>query len=95
MFKFLKAFLIFLQMYRYGFFFSQNTHRTESRTGRKSHWGFYRFNHRTQASLFDVDFEFGKDHSELSQEGYFHVHGDDVRIRLSQVDPVRRTRALN
>ena len=73
MIKFIKAFLVFLRMYKEGFFFSDNTHYDQH----NAHWGFYRFNHKNQAALFDIDFLFGFGKTETS---YFHIHGDDYRV---------------
>ena len=73
--KFLKAFLVFLRMYRDGFFFSASTHVDSDKT----RWGFYRFNHRNQASIFDIDFSRnGKDHN------FAHVHGDEYRFEFDR-----------
>jgi hypothetical protein len=72
--KFLQAFLLFFRMYADGFYFSKNTNTSSD----GSRWGFYRFNHKMECALFDIDFNFAKD-----SNSYFHVHGDDVRVELS------------
>lgn len=72
--NFFKALLIFVQMYKYGFFFSDNTHEYYDRSGR---WGFYRFNHVHQPAIFDIDFSIGP-----SEVSYYHVHGDDCRLEF-------------
>ena len=68
---FLKALWIFALMYEQGFYFSRNTHRDNDGTC----WGFWRFNWKTEYSLFDVDFSFGKNHKD-----FFHSRGDDYRM---------------
>lgn len=68
--NFLKALIIFIRMYRDGFFFSNSPHKDPDGT----RWGFYRFNHICQASMFDIDYSFdGKTHN------YFHLNGDEYR----------------
>ena len=67
--NFLKALLYFIRMYRDGFYFSGN--ETVAKNGNR--WGFYRFNHRCQGCMFDVDYDFN------GVNNYFHVHGDDYR----------------
>jgi hypothetical protein len=74
MLKFIKALLLFLRMYRDGFFFSSNTHIDQNST----RWGFYRFNYKTEYGLFDIDFSFLK-----KSESYFHLHGDDFRLDIN------------
>lgn len=58
-----------------GFFFSENTHTDPDGT----RWGFYRFNHKEQAALTDIDFSFSK-----KGPGYSHIHGDDYRFEFSK-----------
>jgi hypothetical protein len=71
--NFLKALLLFIRMYRDGFYFSENSHIS----GGGVRWGFYRFNHKYKAAMFDIDYSFdGIPH-------YFHVHGDDYRVDFS------------
>jgi hypothetical protein len=79
--KFLKAFFTFVKMYSYGFYFSENTHLDADGT----HWGFYRFNEKTEPALFDVDFSFDKKHC-----GYFHVHGDDFRLDIADKNSIQQ-----
>jgi hypothetical protein len=48
--NFLKALLLFIRMYRDGFYFSENSHIS----GGGVRWGFYRFNHKYKAAMFRV-----------------------------------------
>lgn len=73
--KFLKAFLLFIRMYRDGFFFSDSTRVDPDGT----RWGFYRFNHNDRHAMFDVDFSFIKNRHSY----YFHVHGNDSRVEYN------------
>jgi len=72
--KFLKALLVLIRMYRDGWFFSASTHVDPDKT----RWGFYRFNHRNQAALFDIDF------SRNGKGNYTHVHGDEYRFEFDE-----------
>lgn len=89
MIRFLKALLVFLMMYRDGFYWSKNMHPNLG----GGHWGFYRFNSVDAVCLFDVDLDFDK-----KRYGYYHVHGDDFRFTSSEhskVDKIRvRTRLV-
>lgn len=69
--RFLAALHTFLDMYRYGFHFSEEAYVDDKGT----HWGFYRFNQDDNESLFDVDFSIDKEGN-----GHFHVHGDEVHV---------------
>jgi hypothetical protein len=71
--NFIKAFITFLHMYKDGFFCSENAHTDPDGT----RWGFYRFNHKYQSALFDIDFSFN-----WFTPGYAHIHGDDYRIAI-------------
>jgi hypothetical protein len=71
--KFLKALLLFIRMYRDGFFFSENSHRGPD----GNRWGFYRFNHREVPAMFDIDYEI---YATEENKGYAHIHGDDYRL---------------
>lgn len=75
--NFLKALLLFLKIYRDGFFFSGKSYRDPD----GSRWGFYRFNEEKECGLFDIDYSFSKDGS-----GYFHVHGNDFRMERRKKD---------
>ena len=68
---FVKAFLTFLAMWDDGFFPSENTHVDYDGV----RWGFYRFNHRGQFALCDIDFQFG-----TFEADYAHIHGGDYRL---------------
>jgi hypothetical protein len=76
--EFIKALLIFIQLYKDGFFFSDNTHKTD--VGER--WGFYRFNHKDQSGLFDIDFSIYPD-----GHGFQHIHGDDYRFTMIRYTP--------
>lgn len=72
--KFIKAFVIFIKMYRYGFFFSESGHVEPDGTN----WGFYRFNHKNVPAMFDINFLFGP----AVGLNFAHLHGDDYRLKF-------------
>lgn len=74
--KFLKALLVFVKMYCFGFYFSENTHHSPD----GSFWGFYRFNHNKVSGMYDIDFDIRKNGS-----GYWHVHGDNYRADFKKI----------
>lgn len=84
--KFLKALLLFIRMYRDGFYFSDNTHKDPNGT----RWGFYRFNHISQHAMYDIDFEFDS----KIRPGYFHLHGDDYRVDYLPNDQFKISRTM-
>ena len=76
MFNFLKALVLFVKIYKDGFFMSENSHTEKD----GSRWGFYRFNYVTESALFDIDYQFNSP----NRKNYFHVHGDDFRLEFNQ-----------
>jgi hypothetical protein len=81
--KFLKALLIFIRMYRDGFYFSENSHEDPNGT----RWGFYRFNHVGQPGMFDIDYSFDV----ADRDGYAHIHGDDYRLTFDNRGKLTRS----
>lgn len=77
--KFLKSLLVYLNLYKAGFFFSDNSHKEND----NSKWGFYRLNYEKREvkeySLFDIDFADNMDESLLS---YYHLHTYKTIFRI-------------
>lgn len=74
---FLGALRVFLNLYRYGFYFSEDARIDEKGT----HWGFFRFNQDRNGSYFDVDFSMDNEGN-----GYFHVHGDEIHVESNRCE---------
>jgi len=77
--KFLKSLLVYLSLYKAGFFFSDNSHKE----GDNSLWGFYRLNYEKrnvkEYAIIDIDFADNMDESLLA---YYHLHTNKSIFRI-------------
>ena len=74
---FFKSLIIFLMMYKEGFWFSKNDHWLKTNAGLE-HWGFYRMNWKKEHSIADIDFSIAwfKNKKRWKRPEFFHIHLD-------------------